>query len=82
MDRRHGSGSQDGRHPDPATAFVDPFTASPTLSLTCDVYDWLTAGGVFTEDFIQTWIDLKRSGEVDPVKLRPHPYEFSLYYDI
>ena len=40
-----------------------------------------SAGGVFTEDLIRTWIDWKRENEVDVVRLRPHPAEFSLYYD-
>ncbi|WP_298456891.1 type I glutamate--ammonia ligase [uncultured Cellulomonas sp.] len=44
-------------------------------------HDYLTAGGVFTPDLIQTWIDYKRSHEVDPIRLRPHPHEFELYYD-
>lgn len=44
-------------------------------------HDFLLRGGVFTEDFIRLWIDLKRSTEVDPVRIRPHPYEFYLYYD-
>jgi glutamine synthetase len=45
-------------------------------------HDWLTAGNVFTPDLIQTWIDYKRSHEVDPIRLRPHPHEFELYYDV
>jgi glutamine synthetase len=44
--------------------------------------DYLTAGGVFTPDLIETWIDYKRTNEIDPIRLRPHPYEFDLYYDI
>ncbi len=43
---------------------------------------FLTKGDVFTEDAIDMWIDYKMNKEVNPVKLRPHPYEFSLYYDI
>jgi glutamine synthetase len=43
---------------------------------------FLTKGGVFTEDLIETWIAYKRSQEVDYVRLRPHPAEFELYYDI
>jgi glutamine synthetase len=39
-------------------------------------------GGVFTEDVISTWIALKRENEIDPLRLRPHPYEFALYYDV
>ncbi len=44
--------------------------------------DYLKAGGVFTQDLIDTWIDYKRSNEIDAVRLRPHPWEFMLYYDI
>jgi glutamine synthetase len=44
-------------------------------------HDYLTAGNVFTPDLIQTWIDYKRAHEVDPIRLRPHPHEFELYYD-
>jgi glutamine synthetase len=43
---------------------------------------YLSEGGVFTEDLIETWVDLKRTQEVDPIRLRPHPHEFELYYDI
>jgi glutamine synthetase len=43
---------------------------------------FLTKGGVFTEDFIRLWIDYKMSREVNPMRMRPHPYEFHLYYDI
>ncbi|MEO6667598.1 MAG: type I glutamate--ammonia ligase [Nitrospiria bacterium] len=43
---------------------------------------FLTKGGVFTKDAIETWIDYKRSKEVDAMRLRPHPYEFFLYFDI
>ena len=43
--------------------------------------DFLTQGGVFTEDLIEMYIAYKRENEVDPVALRPHPYEFALYYD-
>ena len=40
-----------------------------------------TKGGVFSEELIRTWIDYKRENEVDVVRLRPHPAEFSLYFD-
>ncbi|MCU0299213.1 MAG: type I glutamate--ammonia ligase, partial [Candidatus Nanopelagicales bacterium] len=43
---------------------------------------YLTEGGVFTDDLIETWIAYKRANEVDPIRLRPHPHEFELYYDI
>lgn len=45
-------------------------------------HDYLTAGNVFTPDLIRTWIDYKRSAEIDPIRLRPHPHEFELYYDV
>ena len=44
--------------------------------------EYLQAGGVFPLDLIETWIDYKRTNEVDPIRLRPHPHEFELYYDI
>jgi glutamine synthetase len=44
-------------------------------------HQFLYQGGVFTEDLVDTWIALKREREVDPVRLRPHPYEFMLYAD-
>jgi glutamine synthetase len=42
----------------------------------------LLEGGVFTQDVIDTWLAYKRAKELDPVRLRPHPYEFFLYYDV
>jgi glutamine synthetase len=43
---------------------------------------YLVAGNVFTDDVIETWIEYKRLNEIDAVRLRPHPWEFMLYYDI
>lgn len=45
-------------------------------------HDFLTNTGVFTEDFIENWIEYKLDNEVNPMRLRPHPYEFALYYDV
>ncbi|MBI3811809.1 MAG: type I glutamate--ammonia ligase [Nitrospirae bacterium] len=45
-------------------------------------HNFLLKGGVFTKDVIETWISYKREKEVDPMRLRPHPYEFFLYYDV
>ena len=45
-------------------------------------HDFLLRGDVFTEDVIATWVSYKRENEVDAMRLRPHPYEFCLYYDI
>ena len=42
---------------------------------------YLLEGGVFTPDLIRTWLDYKRSSELDPIRLRPHPHEFELYFD-
>jgi glutamine synthetase len=43
---------------------------------------FLLKGDVFTQDVIDTWIDYKITREVNAVKLRPHPHEFMLYFDI
>jgi glutamine synthetase len=45
-------------------------------------HDFLLEGGVFTPDLLETWIDYKRTNEIAPVALRPHPHEFELYFDI
>ena len=44
-------------------------------------HEFLFPGNVFTADVIETWLDYKRTKECDPIRLRPHPYEFALYYD-
>jgi glutamine synthetase len=44
-------------------------------------HEFLLQGDVFTSDLIETWIAYKRKHELDPIRLRPHPHEFSLYYD-
>ena len=43
---------------------------------------FLLRGDVFTKDVIETWLNYKRDKEIDAIRLRPHPYEFHLYYDI
>ncbi|MCY3777339.1 MAG: type I glutamate--ammonia ligase, partial [Candidatus Aminicenantes bacterium] len=45
-------------------------------------HDFLLKGDVFTPDVIETWLNYKREREVDAMRLRPHPYEFALYFDI
>jgi glutamine synthetase len=45
-------------------------------------HEYLLDGGVFTPDLIETWIAFKREHEIDPIRLRPTPHEFALYYDI
>ncbi len=45
-------------------------------------HEFLLKGDVFTPDVLEAWIAYKREVEADPVRLRPHPYEFTLYYDV
>jgi glutamine synthetase len=45
-------------------------------------HEFLLEGGVFTPNLIESWVEYKRRHEVNPVRLRPHPYEFYLYYDV
>ncbi len=45
-------------------------------------HDFLTKGGVFTSDVMEVWIEYKRENEIDPMRLRPHPWEFYLYFDV
>ncbi len=64
-------------HPTPTV----PGTLAGALDALEGDYEFLTKGGVFTEEFIGNYIDYKRAHDVAPVALRPHPYEFLLYYD-
>src|SRR5512145_1826086 len=45
-------------------------------------HEFLLQGDVFTEDLIEAWIEWKRKNEVDPIRFRPHPHEFEMYFDI
>jgi len=45
-------------------------------------HEFLLKGGVFTQDVLDVWIEYKREAEIDPVRLRPHPWEFYLYFDV
>ena len=45
-------------------------------------HDFLLTGDVFTQDIIDTWIEYKRENEVDQLRLRTHPYELYMYYDV
>ena len=45
-------------------------------------HQFLLEGGVFSKDLIETWIEFKRSKEINPIRLRPHPWEFHLYHDV
>jgi len=44
--------------------------------------DFLLKGDVFTSDLLDAYISYKRTAELDPMRMRPHPYEFTLYYNI
>ncbi len=59
-----------------------PSSLDQALAALRDDHEYLLDGGVFTPDLIDTWIEWKVANELDPVRLRPHPYEFQLYYDI
>lgn len=59
-----------------------PASLEGALNALEEDHDYLLEGGVFTEDLIESWISYKRLNEVDGVRLRPHPWEFMMYYDI
>jgi glutamine synthetase len=59
-----------------------PASLDEALACLSEDHAFLLKGDVFTEDLIETFIDYKRRNEAEAVRLRPHPYEFSLYYDI
>jgi len=59
-----------------------PGSLKEALMALADDHDFLLKGDVFTSDVIETWIDYKMKNEVKALDLRPHPWEFVLYYDI
>ncbi|MGO9107766.1 MAG: type I glutamate--ammonia ligase [Thermoguttaceae bacterium] len=59
-----------------------PGSLEESLAALAKDHDFLLRGDVFTADVISTWIDYKIKNEVQAMQLRPHPYEFCLYYDI
>ncbi len=59
-----------------------PGSLSASLAILEKDHEFLLRGDVFTPDVIEGWISYKRTKEVDPVNLRPHPHEFHLYYDV
>ena len=63
---------------------VPSMPASLDEALTCleDDHAFLLKGDVFTEELIETFISYKRRAEAEAIRLRPHPYEFALYFDI
>jgi glutamine synthetase len=59
-----------------------PGTLDEALDALESDHKFLLEGNVFTQDVIDTYLSYKRSHEIDEIRLRPHPYEFFLYYDI
>jgi glutamine synthetase len=58
-----------------------PGTLDEALKALEKDHSFLTKGGVFTDDLIETWITYKKKNELNEIAIRPHPYEFFLYYD-
>jgi glutamine synthetase len=59
-----------------------PGSLEESLAALEEDHDFLMRGDVFTQDVIDVWLEFKREVEIDPVRLRPHPWEFYLYFDI
>jgi len=59
-----------------------PGSLDESLDALKDDHEFLLKGDVFTQDAIDMWIEYKTENEINPVKLRPHPHEFFLYFDI
>jgi glutamine synthetase len=69
--------------PDEAASIPQvPGSLEEVLGALEDDHGYLTEGGVFTDDLIETWVDYKRTRELDAVRLRPTPHEFELYFDV
>ncbi|MGH8944775.1 MAG: type I glutamate--ammonia ligase, partial [Acidimicrobiia bacterium] len=59
-----------------------PGSLDEALEALQDDHQFMLQGEVFGKEFVDNWVDYKIAHEVDPVRLRPHPYEFHLYYDV
>jgi glutamine synthetase len=59
-----------------------PASLEEALAALHEDHEFLLKSDVFTHDAIETWIDYKRENEVDPIRLRPHPHEFEIYFDV
>ncbi|RPJ06832.1 MAG: glutamine synthetase, partial [Deltaproteobacteria bacterium] len=59
-----------------------PGSLEEALSCLKADHEFLMKGGVFTQDVLDMWAEYKTANEIDPVRLRPHPLEFFLYFDI
>jgi glutamine synthetase len=58
-----------------------PSSLEEALQALEEDHEFLLKGNVFTKDVIETWIKYKTENDVDPIRLRPHPYEFNLSFD-
>ena len=69
--------------PDEAAQITNtPGTLDAVIEALEEDNEFLLQGDVFTPDLIEAYINYKREEEMDPVRLRPHPHEFALYFDI
>ncbi len=59
-----------------------PGSLPEVLAALTEDHEYLLEGDVFTQDLIETWIEWKTHNEVDPIRFRPHPHEFEMYFDI
>jgi glutamine synthetase len=59
-----------------------PGSLEESLDALEEDHEFLMKGGVFTQDVIDVWLEYKRETEIDAIRLRPHPYEFHLYFDV
>jgi len=58
-----------------------PSSLDQALKALEDDHEFLLKGGVFTEDLLEAWIGYKRTNEIDAIRVRPHPYEYFMYFD-
>ena len=65
-----------------ASVPLTPASLEEAIQALEEDHEFLLKGDVFTEDVIQAWIKYKLEEEVDAIRVRPHPYEFALYYDM
>jgi glutamine synthetase len=70
------------RNSDTGHIATTPSSLRESLNALEEDHAFLLRGDVFPEDVIQYWIAYKRNHEVDALRLRPHPYEFCMYYDV
>ena len=80
-DRKFYRAGEESRFADEAPDRT-PQTEHPAYKLAFRDHDFLLRGDVFSTDLVEAWIDYKRENEVNEIAIRPHPYEFSLYFDV